>query len=97
MVCFKISVLNVFQKYESNNVDKLDRVCRAIQVDILVSDWERQVKDYKKLLKHLQVKIPKKSDDLVPKRCEGAAIGALQEAAKAYIVSELGNFFKKNK
>ena len=55
------------------------------------------MEDNKKLPKHLQVKIPKKSDNLVPKRWEGAAIGALQEAAEAYIVGELGFFFKKIK
>ena len=80
--------MNVLRKYESYHMVKLDRVCRAIQVDILVSDWERQVEDNKELLKHLQVKIPTKSDNLVLKKWEGAAIGALQEAAEAYIVGE---------
>ena len=53
-----------------------------------MSDWEREVKHNKKLPKYLQVKILNKSNDLVPKRWEGAALGALQEAAEAYIVGE---------
>ena len=78
-----------------NIMSNFSRVCRAIEIDILVTKWERQVEENKKLPEGLKVKIPAKSDDLVPKRWEG--IGALQEAAEAYLVGVCVRIFlKKN-
>ena len=71
------------QKYGNNF-----RVCRAIEIDILVTNWERQVEDNKKLPKNMRVPVPRRSDDLIPKRWEAAAIGALQEASEAYLVGK---------
>ena len=84
------------QKYENNF-----RVCRAIEIDILVTKWERQVEDNKKLPPNMRVPVPKRSDDLIPKRWKAVAIGALEEASEAYLVgkcptcSECGTLFKE--
>ena len=82
---------SILRKYKKINF----RVCRAIEVDIMVTKWERQVEDNKKLPKNLQVKIPAMSDELVPKRWESVAIGALQEAGEAYLVGEFIFYIKK--
>ena len=79
--------------YENTKINF--RVCRAIEVDIMVTKWEHQVEDNKKLPKNLQVKIPATSDELVLKRWESVAIGALQEAGEAYLVSEFISYRKK--
>ena len=63
-------------------------MCRVIEVDIMVTKWERQVEDNKKLPKNIRVNVPEKLDDLIPKRWESAALGALQEAGEAYLVGE---------
>ena len=52
--------------------------------------WEQQVEENKKLPSLQRAPVPAKSDYLVPKRWEAAALGALQEAGEAYLI---GNFF----
>ena len=60
-------------------------MCRAIQVDQMVTRWEMQVKENAKLPPLQRVPVPKLSDDLVPLQWEAAALGALQEAGEAYL------------
>ena len=54
----------------------------------MVTAWEKQVEENKRLPKNLQVPVVKKDDDLVPLRWEGAALGCLQEAGEAYMIGE---------
>ena len=72
------------------------RVVRAIQVDILVREWERDKAENALLPESERKKIPFYADDLVAKMWEGAAIGALQEAAEAYLIGKNTLFSKKN-
>ena len=46
------------------------------------------MEENKKLPPHMRVPVPAKSDDLVPKRWEAMALGALQEAGEAYLVGK---------
>ena len=55
-------------------------------MDQMVTAWELQVEENKKLPPSQQVPVPAKSDYLVPKKWEAAALGALQEAAEAYLI-----------
>ena len=61
-------------------------MCRAIQVDQMVTRWEMQVEENTKLPPSQRMPMPKKSDDLVPLRWEASALGALQEAGEAYLI-----------
>ena len=64
-------------------------MCRAIQIDQMVTRWEIQVKENAKLPPSQRVPVPKRSDDLVPLRWEASALGALQEAGEAYLIGIL--------
>ena len=57
-------------------------------MDQMVTAWEHQVEENKKLPPSQQVPVPARSDDLVPKRWEAAALGALQEASEAYVIGK---------
>ena len=46
------------------------------------------MEENKKLPPHMRVPVPAKSDDLIPKRWEATALGALQEAGEAYLVGK---------
>ena len=52
----------------------------------MVTAWELQVEENKKLLPSQRVPVPAKSDYLVLKKWEAAALGALQEATEAYLI-----------
>ena len=52
----------------------------------MVTAWELQVEENQKLPPSQRVPVPAKSDYLVPKRWEAAALGALQEATEAYLI-----------
>ena len=54
----------------------------------MVTAWEKQVEENKRLLKNQQVPVVKKDDDLVLLRWEGAALGCLQEAGEVYMIGE---------
>ena len=54
----------------------------------MVTAWEKQVEENKRLPKDQQVPVMKKDDDLVPLRWEGAALGCLQEAGEMYMIGE---------
>ena len=71
------------------------RVVRAIQVDILVKEWERDKAENALLPESERKKIPFYVDDLVAKTWESTAIGALQEAAEAYLIGKYKLFKKK--
>ena len=64
-------------------------MCRAIQIDQMVTRWEIQVEENAKLPPSQRVPVPKRSDDLVPLRWEASALGALQEAGEAYLIGKL--------
>ena len=55
-------------------------------MDQMVTAWELQVEENKKLLPSQRAPVPAKSYYLVQKRWEAAALGALQEASEAYLI-----------
>ena len=54
-------------------------------MDIIVKEWERDRAENELLPEAQQKKLPALSE-IVPHKWEGAAVGALQEAAEAYII-----------
>ena len=54
----------------------------------MVTAWEKQVEENKRLQKKDQVPVVQKDKDLFPLRWEGAALGCLQEAGEAYMIGE---------
>ena len=57
-------------------------------MDQMVTAWEKQVEENKRLPKDQQVPVMKKDDDLVLLRWEGAGLGCLHEAGEAYMIGE---------
>ena len=83
-----ISSLVVNFKVENTKIYfyHFNRVCRAIQIDQMVTRWEMQVEENAKLPPSQRVPMLKSSDDLVTLPWEASALGALQEAGEAYLI-----------
>ena len=60
-----------------------------IQIDQMVTDWEKTVAENAKLPPAQRTPVPARSDDLVPLRWEAAALGVLQEAGEAYLIGKI--------
>ena len=54
----------------------------------MVTAWEKQVEENKRLPKKDQVPVVEKYDNLVLLRWEGAALGCLQEVGEAFMIDE---------